>query len=82
MNHCYNATRYPQSRTPKTHSGTLISIARACIGAYTFLAVTIGFDRSVPTGRSDLSTERNRVDSITTSNEFDTPFHYEDVAIC
>lgn len=40
------------------------------------------FDYSVLTGRSDLSVERNRVDSITTSNEFDTPFHYEDVAIC
>lgn len=39
-------------------------------------------DHSVLTGRSDLSVERNRVDSITTSNEFDTPFYYEDVAIC
>lgn len=43
---------------------------------------SIRADRSFLTGRSDLSAERNRVDSIMMSNEFDTPFHYEDVAIC
>lgn len=43
---------------------------------------SVWIDHSVLTGRSDLSVERNRVDSITTSNEFDTPFYYEDVAIC
>lgn len=66
---------------------TLISqrmtcVRASCISAHDDDQASIWTDHSVLTRRSDLSAERNRVDSIMMSNEFDTPFHYEDVAIC